>query len=54
MPPEFGVGRQAGAELSRGSPVDQRIGTSLAVQGFDGGVDFAIKRFDIGERLMLS
>ncbi len=38
--------------LSRDSPVDQRIDISLTVQGFDGGVDFAIKLFDIGEGLM--
>ena len=38
--------------LSRDSPVDQRIDISLAVQGFDGRVDFAIKRFGIGECLM--
>ena len=38
--------------LSRDSPVDQRIDISLAVQSFDRRVDSAIKRFDIGERLM--
>src|SRR5271166_5895346 len=38
--------------LSRDSPVDQRIGISLAVQGFDGGVYFAIESFGIGECLM--
>ena len=38
--------------LSRDSPVDQRMDISLAVQSFDRRVDFAIKRFDIGERLM--
>ena len=40
------------AVLSRDSPVDQRIDSSLAVQGFDGRVDFAIKCFGIGECLM--
>ena len=38
--------------LSRDSPVDQRMDISLAVQSFDRRVDFAIKRIDIGERLM--
>ncbi|MGA8771469.1 MAG: hypothetical protein WB610_13990, partial [Rhodomicrobium sp.] len=49
-------GTEAGARarnlLSRDSPVDQRIDISLAVQGFDGRVDFAIKCFGIGECLM--
>ena len=35
------------------SPVwTNELGTCLAVQSFDRRVDFAIKRFDIGERLM--
>ena len=34
------------------SPVDQQIDISLAVQGFNGRVDFAIKRFGIDEGLM--
>ena len=38
--------------LSRDLPVDQRMDISLAVQSFDRRVDCAIKRFDIGERLM--
>ena len=37
---------------SRNSPVDQQIDISLVVQSFDRRVDSAIKRFDIGERLM--
>ena len=40
------------ADLSRDLPVDQRMDISLAVQSFDRRVDCAIKRFDIGERLM--
>ena len=39
-------------DLSRDLPVDQRIDISLVVQSFDRRVDCAIKRFDIGERLM--
>ena len=38
--------------LSRDLPVDQRIDISLAVQGFNSRVDFAIKRFGIDECLM--
>jgi hypothetical protein len=38
--------------LSRDSPLDQRIDISLTVQRFGGLVDFAVERFDIGERLM--
>ena len=41
-----------GAAKRRDSPVDRQIDVSLAVQGFDGRVDFAIKRFGIGECLM--
>ena len=38
--------------LSRDSPVDQRIDTSLAVQGFHRHVDFAVEGFGIGKCLM--
>jgi hypothetical protein len=42
----------AGVELSRDSPVDQRIDISFVIQGIDGGVDFPVKGFGIGERPM--
>ena len=39
-------------DLSRDSPVDQRIDISLVVQGFDRPVDFAVEGFGVGKCLM--
>jgi hypothetical protein len=40
------------SQLSRDSPVDQRIDVSLLVQRFHGRVDFVVEGFGVGERLM--